>query len=270
MKTKVLLNIICKPVVLITAVAIALAACDRKPVSPEDPTDTAKERLIIYTVGETEVRQPLQTEAQWDAMLELICDQALEGQTVTFYNMCQTTYPSGTGATKSAVTFSTTSRDEMLAWMKEMEKQGRTVSVSYDKSSGRWNGMAYASSPSQHSANIIVGVWHFSQMNVIEVGSDGSWGTPNIYLPGENFGAMTYTFLDNGTTTLFVQDMNGETFTQEAPWNISNDGELVCELLPSGNQWNVNWITPTTMIISTTDHNSTDGTLLYQMQFEKE
>lgn len=270
MKIKGLLKLLNKPMLVTAAMAIALASCGPEPTTPSGETDTAKERLIIYSVGQTEVRQPLHTEAQWDAMLELICDQALEGKTVTFYNMCQTTYTSGSGGTKAAVSFSTTSRDEMMAWMKEMEKQGRTVNVSYDRSTGRWNGMAYACSPTQLSANNVIGVWHLTQMNIVQNGDDGVIDDPDIYLPGENYGTMTYTFLDNGTATLFVQDMNGETFTQEAPWNISNDGEMTCELLPSNSQWNINWISSSTMIISTTNQNPDEGYLLFQMQFEKE
>lgn len=69
-----------KPMLVTAAMAIALASCGPEPTTPSGETDTAKERLIIYSVGQTEVRQPLHTEAQWDAMLELICTKPLKGK----------------------------------------------------------------------------------------------------------------------------------------------------------------------------------------------
>ena len=44
-------------------------------------------------------------------------------------------------------TYSTTSREEMKAWMKDMEKAGKTVSVKYNTETGTWSGTAYVNAP---------------------------------------------------------------------------------------------------------------------------
>ena len=90
----------------------------------------------------------LTTDAEFDALLDRFCDYAQEGRTVTFYN----SVPSGSTArkalTKEATTFSTTSREEMKRWMARMEDEGMTVTVTYDPTTGTWNGTAYATAPS--------------------------------------------------------------------------------------------------------------------------
>ena len=113
---------------LVAVMALAFAACD-KPDKPNGNGDSQgnndpKERVIVYTVGQSENRQTLETEGDWDALLDVLCTQAQNGQTVTFYNMSQTTYlqDKGSGGTKAAKTFSTTDRDAMKAWMKEIER----------------------------------------------------------------------------------------------------------------------------------------------------
>ena len=126
---------------------LALAACERAP-QPAAP-DTLQ-RQIIYAVGHEERQATLRTEAEWDQMLDLFCDYAEEGSEVTFYSLGaqgRTATTKGTVAMKDATTFSTTSRDEMKDWMKTMEKQGKTVNVRYDETTGTWHGTAYATNP---------------------------------------------------------------------------------------------------------------------------
>ena len=89
----------------------------------------------------------LETDAEWQELLDRFCDYAEEGSTVTFYNANRAT--KGVAA-KNATTFSTTSRDEMKRWMAQMEDQGLTVTVTYDSETGIWNGTAYATAPQQH------------------------------------------------------------------------------------------------------------------------
>ena len=106
--------------------ALIFAACERQPTpGGNEGNNDPKERVIIYTVGQTENRQTLETEGEWDALLDVLCTQAKSGQTVTFYNMDQNTYHQSKSAsgTKAAKTFSTTDREAMKAWMKEREKE---------------------------------------------------------------------------------------------------------------------------------------------------
>ena len=135
-------------ITLLAAVA-TLVAC-----KPEEVSDVACERDIFYTVSESPAMSALSghgntahltTEAEWDTMLDRFCDYTQDGVQVMFCS----TRPTGQSQTKgltssdTPTTITTSSRDELKAWMKEMEKAGRTVNVSYDNGSGTWSGTAY-------------------------------------------------------------------------------------------------------------------------------
>ena len=73
------MNSIIKLTTLLSAMTLTLVACEKT----DNPaggntivTPAAKERTIIYAVSNSENRQVLKTEAEWDAMLERFCDQA--------------------------------------------------------------------------------------------------------------------------------------------------------------------------------------------------
>ena len=87
----------------------------------------------------------LETDAEWQALLDRFCDWAEEGSTVTFHHANN---EAKGHATKDATTYSTTDREEMKRWMAQMEDQGMTVTVTYDPATGTWNGTAYATAPS--------------------------------------------------------------------------------------------------------------------------
>ena len=115
------------------------------------PEDTVRD--ITYTIAPaasaidnaTTTTIHLETEAEWQALLDRFCDYAEDGSEVTFYNANHKVTKS---ATKEAVTFSTTDREAMKRWMAQMEDEGMTVTVSYDPNTGTWNGTAYATAPS--------------------------------------------------------------------------------------------------------------------------
>lgn len=121
--------------VLLVAV-ICFAACNK------DKEELHHERDIIYTVDTYTTTVHLTTEAEWEALLDQFCNYAEEGSTVTFYNANSV----ATGA-KDATHFSTTSRDEMKAWMRQMEEAGKTVTVTFDSGTGTYSGIAYATNP---------------------------------------------------------------------------------------------------------------------------
>ncbi len=261
-----------KLTLILTMLAFTFAACEKpdNPINGENQTDnTIKERDIVYAVGNNESRQTVETETAWDALLDQLCDQALSGNEVTFYNVSQTTYlqNNAKGADKDNRTINTTSRDEMKAWMKEMEKEGRTVRVTYDNNSGMWHGEAYATAPSSNTSGILIGTWHFNCMVVTQVGQDGNLLGSDLYEPEAGGGSMYYTFTDDGTVTLTINGMGGTTGTDNGTWTLSDDGVLCSELMPNGGCWNVNWITPNTMIISRAEMSTTEGDLYYQLQF---
>ena len=121
------------------AFVLTLAACNK------DKEELRHERDIVYSVANQSYTVHLTTEAEWQALLEQFCDYAEGGSTVTFRNAQS---PSASkGATKEAVTYSTTDREEMKRWMAQMENEGMTVTVTYDPATGTWNGTAYANAP---------------------------------------------------------------------------------------------------------------------------
>jgi hypothetical protein len=120
---------------ILLAALFALAACH--------PEEHEILRDIVYSVDNA-AEQHITThgDAEFDALLERFCGYAEVGSTVTFHGASASSHP-----TKDVVTYSTTSRDEIKAWMRDMEAAGMTVTVTYDPSTGTWNGTAYANAP---------------------------------------------------------------------------------------------------------------------------
>lgn len=258
--------------VLMAVLVLAFAACEDPNKKPTPQVDnTPKERVIVYKVGQNESRQSLATEGEWDALLDVLCNQAKQGSEVTFYNMKPSSYHQNKvqfGA-KAAKTFSTSSREEMKAWMKEMEKEGRTVVVTY--SNGTWNGMAYASAPPADTAANIIGTWHFNCVVVKAIDADGLLLDGETFIPDIDGGFMNYSFLEDGTMTVTVTNVDGSSFADNSSWSLSDEGKLCSELLPNGGGcWDVNWISGNTMVLSRPDFGSEDGDFLYQLQFDRQ
>lgn len=272
MKTTVRLTFI------LTALALSFAACEKNsPTIANDGNgngggvvDIQKERVIIYAVGNNENRRTLETDGEWDALLEQLCDQALGGSEVTFYNLSQTTYLNGNTKDTPAANrrISTSSRNEIKAWMKEMEKSGLTVRVTYDDGTGTWHGEAYTTVPAVSTSGNIIGTWHLSCMVVTHVDPDGNLMGSDLFVPEEGDGTMLFTFATDGTITMTMHGIDGTTVTDNSTWTLSDDGVLCSELLPSGECWNVNWTTSNTMIISHEELGTEEGDLHYQLQFD--
>lgn len=129
------------------AAVLTMAACEKDNEKPVN-----HERDITYTIAPaasaidnaTTTTIHLETEAEWQELLDRFCDYAEEGSEVTFYNANHKVTKS---ATKDATTFSTSDREAMKRWMAQMEDEGLTVTVTYDSQTGTWNGTAYANAP---------------------------------------------------------------------------------------------------------------------------
>ncbi len=126
---------------MLTMGLAGMTSCEK-----ENSESNNQTREIFYTVSEhsalsvfdgTTVR--LTTEAEFDALLDRFCDYTQSGEQVMFVG----TRPSQMkgNASDTPTTISTSDREELKAWMKEMEKAGKTVRVTYDN--GTWNGTAY-------------------------------------------------------------------------------------------------------------------------------
>lgn len=95
----------------------------------------------------------LDTEAEWEALLDQFCDYAAGGEQVSF---CGTSRPQLKDRTSTSPTSITTAdREELKSWMKEMEKAGKTVHVTYNEGTGTWSGRAYANiAPQEGQADV--------------------------------------------------------------------------------------------------------------------
>ena len=260
-----------KLIMFLTALALFTAACE-KPETPNggnhNENNTPKERVIVYAIGENENRQTLKTDGEWDTLLEQLCDQAQNGNEVVFYNMSQTTYlqSKGNGSSASNRTINTTNREEMKKWMKDMEKQGLTVRVTYNENTGTWHGEAYATAPTTDTDDNLIGTWRLTCMVVTQTdGNDNLLGS-DLFAPEEG-STMYYSFYDNGTLTITIVN-SIDSVSDSGTWSLSEDGELCSEMMPNGVCWNVNWITSNTMILSRNDLDTDDGDYFYQLQFD--
>lgn len=109
-------------------------------------TDLNHQRDIFYSVNGGSIASDfsgttahLNTESEFDALLDRFCNYTQGGSQVMF---CSTQTGQKGTATDTPTSISTTDREELKAWMKEMEKAGKTVNITYDN--GTWNGRAYA------------------------------------------------------------------------------------------------------------------------------
>lgn len=137
------MNKIAKILAMLTMVS--LAAC-----APENE-ETIIERDVFYTVANDEAFSGLsgktihlRTESEWEALLDRFCDYVKDGNQVLFCSTHPGQPQSKRGDTKDTPTsITTTDRNEIKVWMKEMEKIGKTVNITYDGDTGTWSGRAY-------------------------------------------------------------------------------------------------------------------------------
>lgn len=254
----------------IAATALICTACKKEIVSQSG--STGNQRVIVYAIGGDEARITVNNDSEWNALLDTFCHYAQQGDTVKFYNVNnhQFTSPKSTVTPKTVSTFSTTSRERMIEWMKQMEKDGKTVNVTYDDNTHTWNGIAYSTMPMTHndSDSTVCGLWRLTSLTVTELGNGGDYILNiTVYVPAENE-TYLYHFYNNGVITTTSVTANGTT-TANGSWSISDNGEICSDMLVPGNGcWSINWLTNTTMIISMESYPNDGPVVFYQMQFE--
>ncbi len=122
---------------------IGMMGCEKEKVTGSDEQSVIRD--IYYAVGPSFLSGSsahLTTEAEWDALLDNFCNFAKEGEQVIF---CGENHPQAKGNNSDTPTsITTTDREELKVWMKEMEKAGKTVQITYNEDNGTWNGRAYA------------------------------------------------------------------------------------------------------------------------------
>ncbi|MBR1549580.1 MAG: hypothetical protein IJ634_02990 [Bacteroidales bacterium] len=134
-----------KILTLLLAAVVSMTACD-----PEKNNNGDGDALVYLVAGSAAPASPVtarySTDAERDALLDRLCDYAEEGKAVTFYG-APASRRQGSARTKEATTITTTSREELKAWMAQMEDDGRTVTVTYNSATGTWSGRAYTRPP---------------------------------------------------------------------------------------------------------------------------
>jgi hypothetical protein len=125
---------------------MGLVACEKE--KADTPTDQSRD--IYYTVsdgssvsGFSGTTAHINTNDEFDALLDRFCNFAQNGGQVMF---CGSHPASHTKASSSdtPTSITTTDREELKVWMKEMEKAGKTVQITYNEDNGTWSGRAYA------------------------------------------------------------------------------------------------------------------------------
>jgi tetratricopeptide (TPR) repeat protein len=125
---------------------MGLVACEKE--KADTPTDQGRD--IYYTVsdgssvsGFSGTTAHINTNDEFDALLDRFCDYTQNGEQVMF---CGSHPASHTKASSSdtPTSITTTDREELKVWMKEMEKAGKTVQITYNEDNGTWSGRAYA------------------------------------------------------------------------------------------------------------------------------
>ena len=224
------------------AAVLTLAACEK------DKEETRHERDIIYTVAEKTTTVHLATEAEWDALLEKFCDWAEDGKTVSFYNASRATK----GVTKESVTYSTTSRQEMKDWMRRMEDEGKTVTVTYDSHTGTWNGTAYANVPEPEPDSLWVDLglpsgllwakYNVGATTPEEYGSLFSWGETQSKQP---FFWNNYAFCggteEERNDSNFVYENNLIKYCSLSSYGYHGYCDTLTVLLPEDDAATANW-----------------------------
>ena len=120
--------------------ALLVAVMTTGACSVEPENDNLVVRNIVYFIDEEEHQVTLRDEGEWDRLLDELLDHSAEGSTVMFYNA--DLQQGKTAAPKKDVTFSTRDRKQMKDWCKKMEREGMTVTITYDRENDRWNGVA--------------------------------------------------------------------------------------------------------------------------------
>lgn len=114
---------------------LAIGACDNKELNDA----YYEHHNVVYYIDGEEHHEMLYSEVEWDRLLDKLLDYSKEGSTVVFYNAA---FHQSKASAKGDVAYRTRDRKMMKEWCKKMEREGRTVTITYDKQSGEWSGKA--------------------------------------------------------------------------------------------------------------------------------
>lgn len=127
-----------KAIALIAVLGTMAVGCQKE--SMVEPLSCAAEsnavRHVHYSLNGVPCQEKIVGEQAWKDFLYRMMDLAEQGYTVKIHNGNST---SQYAAPKDIVTYSTTSKDEAIAWCDNMTTLGYTVIVTYDPETGYYN-----------------------------------------------------------------------------------------------------------------------------------
>lgn len=216
---------------IVAAAILCATACNK--IDKTDPVDSDQTCTIVYTIDDQENRTTVKSESEWELLLNQFCDYAQDGKTITFYNLrsLPSDLHSGKCLMKSTDstpnTITTTSRDEIKAWMRKMEQSGKTVNITYNRQTGVWSGQAYAAAPvTDEETTCYSGVVVYTNMPAFDV----------IPLPG-----LVLALRINEDSTLILVRNNSTLISDDELEGYSiGDTATLCGSLHSSTDYNDN------------------------------
>ena len=211
--------------------------------------------IIVYTIDEQEGRTTVKSESDWEILLNQFCDYAQDGKSVTFYNL--SSQPSDLYSGKSLMgskegntptTITTSNREEIKAWMRKMEQEGKTVNVTYNRLTGVWSGTAYTNAPIvDEETTCYNGVVEYVNMPAFD-----SIQLPGVVLALRINEDTTFILVRNNSTLITVDELEGYSL---------GDTATLCGIVETGTDYYGN---PLFILdISTTIPASVVGTWLF-------
>lgn len=119
------------------AAVLMFAACEQDAMDDIEP-HSIEYAVFRHDIPNTTTTVKIKNDKDLDILFDSICDYTMQGKFVTFHGNKKTDRSS-----KETSTYSTSSREEMKAWMRRMEDEGKTVTVTYNSETRMWEGMAY-------------------------------------------------------------------------------------------------------------------------------
>jgi hypothetical protein len=127
-----------KRVALLAALTLAATACQKEnDITPLGTEQTSETLHVVYAIN-GEVYHATLSESEWDAFVERMLALARKGYEVTFARNTS----SLSSQSKEVVTFVTEIEQEAHAWANDMIDQGYSVTISYDKKTGKYTCIA--------------------------------------------------------------------------------------------------------------------------------
>ena len=125
-------------VALLAALTLAATACQKEnDITPLGTEQTSETLQVVYAIN-GEVYHATLSESEWDAFVERMLALARKGYEVTFARNTS----SLSSQSKEVVTFVTEIEQEAHAWANDMIDQGYSVTISYDKKTGKYTCIA--------------------------------------------------------------------------------------------------------------------------------